>query len=157
MKRKRNGFTLVEIVVALSGSAIVCGIVGSMVLFSMNMSAEGVKENQEKQIVDSLISSFEEDLSSATAIVYSENGDAPSLKKDDNTDLEWHSYSVSDGRILRDNSLMYDDAFYQRNAIQLSIKMQSNSALLRVSSTTYSQVAVISLMSKQYTINTSND
>ena len=37
MKRKRNGYTLVEIVVALSGSAIVCGIVGSMVLFSMNM------------------------------------------------------------------------------------------------------------------------
>ena len=157
MKRKRNGFTLVEIVVALSGSAIVCSMVGSMVLFSMNMSAEGIKENQEKQIVDSLVTSFEEDLSSATAIVYSENGDAPTLKKDDNTDLEWHAYSISDGRILRDNSLMYDDAFYQRNAIQLSIKMQSNSALLRVSSTTYSQVAVISLMNKQYTINTSND
>ena len=79
MKRKRNGFTLVEIVVALSGSAIVCSMVGSMVLFSMNMSAEGIKENQEKQIVDSLVTSFEEDLSSATAIVYSENGDAPTL------------------------------------------------------------------------------
>lgn len=157
MKRKRNGFTLVEIIVALSASAIVCGVAGSMVIFSMNMSSEGIKENLEKQIVDSLITSFEEDLSRATAIVYSENGEEPTLKKEDNTNLEWHSYSVSNGRIVRDNELMYDDAFYKYNDICLSIQIHDQSALLKVSSTTYSQIAVISFLNKQYELNTSGE
>lgn len=156
-KKKHNGFTLIEIVVVLTISTIALSMAGSLVVFSMKMGAEGTSENQEKQIVDALVSVFEEELSNATAIAYSEDGSEPSSLLKDGSTPEWHYYTVTDsGTIQRDGSEVYSESFYQGNKIELMLTIQENSVLLRIVSSDYEQTAVISLdnVKSNFTITT---
>ena len=92
-KEKQQGFTLVEIIVVLSIGSIVLSMVGSMIVFSMNMFASGVSEVQDSISVSELQDLLKTELESATQIVITQDPDQL-------PEGEWNSFAISDANGL---------------------------------------------------------
>ena len=92
MVRRRNGFTLIEIIVVLMIASIGSVVVGSMIVTSVQLNNESVKENMQKQIADEIVSYFKEQFYASTAIYVQQ--DQPQIKDENNNDLTWNQIYV---------------------------------------------------------------
>ena len=148
MVRRRNGFTLIEIIVVLMIASIGSVVVGSMIVTSVQLNNESVKENMQKQIADEIVSYFKEQFYASTAIYVQQ--DQPQIKDENNNDLTWNQIYVQNHQLYRNNEEIFENDFYQRNNISVDITLKQTAAYItvRVSSSQYSEyqtTAVIDL------------
>lgn len=148
MVRRRNGFTLIEIIVVLMIASIGSVVVGSMIVTSVQLNNESVKENMQKQIADEIVSYFKEQFYASTAIYVQQ--DQPQIKDENNNDLTWNQIYVQNHQLYRNNEEIFENDFYQRNNISVDITLKQTAAYItvKVSSSQYSEyqtTAVIDL------------
>lgn len=86
-----KGFTLVEIVVVLSITTIVFGIISSIIVFSMGMFRDGTFSVQEKISTEELVGLLESEVSYSSEIVVSSG-----VGLDD----DWYCFYISDGMLI---------------------------------------------------------
>lgn len=148
MVRRRNGFTLIEIIVVLMIASIGSVVVGSMIVTSVQLNNESVKENMQKQIADEIVSYFKEQFYASTAIYVQQ--DQPQIKDENNNDLTWNQIYVQNHQLYRNNEEIFGNDFYQRNNVSVDITLKQTAAYItvKVSSSQYSEyqtTAVIDL------------
>ncbi len=148
MVRRRNGFTLIEIIVVLMIASIGSVVVGSMIVTSVQLNNESVKENMQKQIADEIVSYFKEQFYASTAIYVQQ--DQPQIKDENNNDLTWNQIYVQNHQLYRNNEEIFENDFYQRNNVSVDITLKQTAAYItvKVSSSQYSEyqtTAVIDL------------
>lgn len=160
MIRNTKGFTLIEIVVVLMIISIGSTIVGSMIVTAIQFNNEGTKENMQKQIGDEIVAYLQEELSCSTAIYIQQN--QPQIKDENNNDLTWNQMSVQDSRLYRNNQMVFEDDFYQRNDILLQATLKSSALYITVQMKSdnhidYQTTSVIALDNIAYGVNQLND
>lgn len=153
-KEKQQGFTLVEIVVVLSIGAIVLSMVGSMIVFSMNMFASGVGEVQDSISISELQDLLKTELESATEIVITQDSDQLPQGK-------WNSFAITDANgltqtITKDdnttNTISFKDFGSLKDEITLKINLENDTSKGKYAKVTITDDIsyVVSLMNAQF-------
>lgn len=153
-KKKQQGFTLVEIVVVLSIGAIVLSMVGSMIVFSMNMFASGVGEVQDSISISELQDLLKTELESATEIVITQDSDQLPQGK-------WNSFAITDANgltqtITKDdnttNTISFKDFGSLKDEITLKINLENDTSKGKYAKVTITDDIsyVVSLINAQF-------
>lgn len=151
-KKKQQGFTLVEIVVVLSIGAIVLSMVGSMIVFSMNMFASGVGEVQDSISISELQDLLKTELESATEIVITQDSDQLPQGK-------WNSFAITDANGLiqtvaqndhSSNTISFKDFGSLKDDITLKVQLLNDNGKYAKVTIADDISYVVSLINAQY-------
>lgn len=111
-----KGFTLLEIIVVLLISSIVMIIAGSLIMNSLDFFNKTTSSDVEKYAVDSISSLVHDELMYASDVRIT-TPDDEILEKGD-----WRSFNIIDHRLYLDETLVFEDNFYNNRDLKLEVK-----------------------------------
>lgn len=120
MKKDRNGFTLVEIIVSVAIASVVLMIAGSMIVSSFKFMFSTTDTDINKRTVDSLINFIRSDIeySYDVRLMKPTDENAPNI----NEDSDWHCYYVKNGYLYRDEKQIFNNEYYNGNQLKILSK-----------------------------------
>ncbi len=117
-RKNQKGFTLIEILIALSLGVIVIATIFSVFSFSLKMSEENYQANARKQTVDGICELLERELEDSTFVEVSET---QPLNREN-----LHVFSLQEGALFLDDVSIFDDRYATDAELRITIHTFGN-------------------------------
>lgn len=117
MVNKKNGFTLIEIIVSIALMSVVLMIVGSIIISTTGFLSKSTQSDLDKRAVDSVIDFVRTEIQYSSDVRVVNQAPVSKNEKDD-----WHSIYIKDNVLYRDDKQIFSKDFYSNKPLIMSAK-----------------------------------